>query len=70
MSGDGAYRYAVSPAGEIFETRHEAVGFAAVHGRKYTYSPMNSIDGPISLRIDAFRYDDTDTDRQRGADDD
>jgi len=31
---------------------------------------MNSIDGPISLRIDAFRYDDTDTDRQRGADDD
>lgn len=51
----GAYRYAVCPPGKMFETRHEAVGFAAVHGRERTYHKLSRIDyGRIPLRIEPF----------------
>lgn len=56
MTGD--YRYGVYPTHKYFETRHEAVGFAAVHGRKYTYRRLSSIDTqPLPLQIEAFEVD-------------
>lgn len=55
---ESEYKYTVRPTTEYFDTRHEAAGFAAVHGREYTYSPMNSIDGPIPLRVEAFEVAD------------
>lgn len=53
------YNFAVNPGIEHFDTRHEAVGFAAIHGRKYTYRRMNSIDTqPIPLRVEPFEVND------------
>lgn len=50
--------YAVHPTTETFDTRREAVGFAAVHSREYTYQRMNSIDNnPVPLRIEPFEVD-------------
>lgn len=64
-ASDGTYRYAVSPPGEIFDTRHEASGFAAVHGRECTYHKLTRIDyGTVPLRIEPFLDRSRDTDAE------
>lgn len=62
---DTDYVYSVSPPTKRFSTRHEAVGFLAVHSRKYNYHP------PADYRIEAYekRSVGTETDRHPRPDD-
>lgn len=43
------YVYSVCPPHKRFDTRHEAVGWLAIHRRKYTYHPSRG------FRIEAYK---------------
>lgn len=47
------WKFSVSPPHERFDTRHDAVGFKAVHGREYNYHRLGT-GVPVEPRIEVF----------------